>query len=391
MMNFNKKRFRIAELMALFFVDSQTDKEEKELEIWIQERENNRELKERLLKKETYEKNLAIHKKFSVDEAWAKIEPQLDKKTIRLTPWRSALKYAAIILIFSSLGYYFWTPNAVEKLSGVNQEIVAGTTGAKLTLGDGRVIGILKDKPVSLIETNGATIIANADAIDYSKQKPQGGYEVINTIETPKGMEYTLILSDGTKVSMNAGSQLEFPVQFKGDNRVVRLSGEAYFEVTKDKEHPFIVKSKDVEIEVLGTSFNFRSYKNETKVSTTLIEGSVKVTAGGKFRLIRPGEQALFSRTDGNLAVNIVDAEFYTSWKSGKFLFRNERLEDVLKSLSKWYTFDYHFEDEQAKSVLIGASLDRYENMNPIINLLKSTKLVNIKQVNNTIYISSIK
>ena len=270
-------------------------------------------------------------------------------------------------------------------------QISAGTTGARLILGDGSTVDIIKDRTIELEEADGTTIVTDSAGIDYSAITAKDTAEIRNIVQTLTGMEYTLTLSDGTKVFLNAETKLKFPTIFKGDQRVVELEGEAYFEVRKDEAHPFIVKTVSMNVRVLGTSFNVRSYVNEHDVTATLVEGKVAVSDGEVEKMLVPGEQAVYIKETGKMEVKEVDVSLYTAWHSGKFIFRNETLEDMMIYLSRWYGFKYRFIDDQAKRVQLGARLDRYDNMNPIVEMLRKTGLVNVTQVDDMLYISSAK
>lgn len=210
---------------------------------------------------------------------------------------------------------------------------------------------------------------------------------VYNQMETLTGMEYTLTLSDGTRVYLNAESRLKYPVVFRGTERVVELSGEAYFKVSKDALRPFVVKMNGVNVRVLGTSFNVRSYADEGQVVTTLVEGKVKVNDQD----IVAGEQAVYSKNDGKTTVRQVEVEQYVAWQEGTFVFRNERLENVMKTLGRWYGVEFHFIDERAKEIRIGARFGRYDDMQPIVDMIKKTNLVEVLQTNRCLYISEKK
>ena len=300
------------------------------------------------------------------------------------------MRYAAVVLVLLSAGvYYWWNSEEVREEVPVLYQIAAGTTGARLTLGDGSVVDVLKDRAVELKEVDGTKIVTDSIGIDYSTQETVDTAEVMNTVQTLTGMEYMLTLSDGTRVFLNAETKLKFPTKFRKEERVVVLEGEAYFEVRKDATHPFIVKANDVDVKVLGTSFNLRSYSDENSIATTLVSGKVAVSAGENSEEIVPGEQAVYMKETGKMEVKPIDVTLYTAWHTGKFIFRNETLEEMMSYLSRWYGVKYRFIDEGAKKLQIGARLDRYNNMNPIIEMLKKTGLVNITQVDNMLYISS--
>ena len=390
-MKLTNKHFRIAEIMAAFFTGSQTEQDERDFEEWTKESDRHRAFVDRLLNPEEYEENRRALDKFQVEEAWSKMDKKIgDTKVRKLPSWKWGVKYAAVVLVLLSAGvYYWWNSEEVREEVPVLYQIAAGTTGARLTLGDGSVVDVLKDRAVELKEVDGTKIVTDSIGIDYSTQETVDTAEVMNTVQTLTGMEYMLTLSDGTRVFLNAETKLKFPTKFRKEERVVVLEGEAYFEVRKDATHPFIVKANDVDVKVLGTSFNLRSYSDENSIATTLVSGKVAVYAGENSEEIVPGEQAVYMKETGKMEVKPIDVTLYTAWHTGKFIFRNETLEEMMSYLSRWYGVKYRFIDEGAKKLQIGARLDRYNNMNPIIEMLKKTGLVNITQVDNMLYISS--
>lgn len=390
-MKLTNKHFRIAEIMAAFFTGSQTEQDERDFEEWTKESDRHRAFVDRLLNPEEYEENRRALDKFQVEEAWSKMDKKIgDTKVRKLPSWKWGVRYAAVVLVLLSAGvYYWWNSEEVREEVPVLYQIAAGTTGARLTLGDGSVVDVLKDRAVELKEVDGTKIVTDSIGIDYSTQETVDTAEVMNTVQTLTGMEYMLTLSDGTRVFLNAETKLKFPTKFRKEERVVVLEGEAYFEVRKDATHPFIVKANDVDVKVLGTSFNLRSYSDENSIATTLVSGKVAVYAGENSEEIVPGEQAVYMKETGKMEVKPIDVTLYTAWHTGKFIFRNETLEEMMSYLSRWYGVKYRFIDEGAKKLQIGARLERYNNMNPIIEMLKKTGLVNITQVDNMLYISS--
>ena len=390
-MKLTNKHFRIAEIMAAFFTGSQTEQDERDFEEWTKESDRHRAFVDRLLNPEEYEENRRALDKFQVEEAWSKMDKKIgDTKVRKLPSWKWGVRYAAVVLVLLSAGvYYWWNSEEVREEVPVLYQIAAGTTGARLTLGDGSGVDVLKDRAVELKEVDGTKIVTDSIGIDYSTQETVDTAEVMNTVQTLTGMEYMLTLSDGTRVFLNAETKLKFPTKFRKEERVVVLEGEAYFEVRKDATHPFIVKANDVDVKVLGTSFNLRSYSDENSIATTLVSGKVAVYAGENSEEIVPGEQAVYMKETGKMEVKPIDVTLYTAWHTGKFIFRNETLEEMMSYLSRWYGVKYRFIDEGAKKLQIGARLDRYNDMNPIIEMLKKTGLVNITQVDNMLYISS--
>ena len=269
------------------------------------------------------------------------------------------------------------------------QEILPGGNRAIILLADGEKVDVEWLADSSRYKVDGVEVTTEEGKIRYmGKSNTKVEY---NTIMIPRGGEYQVELSDGTKVWLNAETQLRIPTTFVGTERRVFLKGEAYFDVSKDAARPFIVEVNSLEVRVLGTAFNLRSYDDEGLVVTTLVEGKVEVAADEVVRTITPGMQVVYEKENGDMKVQKVDVLLYTAWQSGKFIFKNERLEDIMIYLSKWYGFNYRFIDNHAKEVRIGARLDRYDNMEPIIEMLKRTGLVNITQMDKMFYISSAK
>lgn len=366
-----------------------TEEEREDVEKWEKEKTGRKELVEDLLDQEKFRENEMALNKFPVREAWARMEKRLRGTRRR---WRLVLEwgtYAAVFAVLLGAGYFLFRERPLEvKVTKVAAPVFhSGVQGARLTLGNGRVVEVTRDNQFQLAEMDGTLIRKDSLGVAYNPDASTGDTLVYNRMETLTGMEYTLSLADGTLVYLNAETSLRYPVVFREGERVVELEGEAYFEVAKDEMRPFIVRMNGSEIKVTGTSFNARAYGNEDEVVTTLVEGRVEVNG----RKIVPGEQARCEVNTGNLTVKTVDVNRFIAWKEGYFVFRNERLEDVMKTLARWYGVEYHFLDEQSKNVRIGARFGRYDDMTPIIEMLRQTELVNVLQTNCSLYISQKK
>ncbi|MFV0323386.1 MAG: FecR family protein [Bacteroides xylanisolvens] len=383
-MNSFKEKFKIAKILASLFTHSSTPEEEKNYHAWLDENPEHQKIADRILNKETYEKNSRSIKSFSSQKAWEKVYPLLGGNQSGIVfSWKRSLKYAALILLLiipASFLIYNWTVG--EQIG----EITPGTRGGEITLSNGNTLRIPDG-----VFPEGATevFVIDSKGINYQTpaNKPQVK-EIKNTLRTLHGMECHIVLSDGTKVHLNAESQLTYPICFSSKERIVQVEGEAYFDVAPDKEHPFIVKTSHASIQVTGTSFNVRAYADEEIESTTLISGSVKINSGNEVFELIPNQHYTYNKKTNTNTVTNVNTELYTSWESGSFIFLNVPLENVMSYLSKWYGFKYTFEDETAKQVRIGASLNRYENMNPIIDMITELNLVNIKQREGILHIS---
>ena len=221
----------------------------------------------------------------------------------------------------------------------------------------------------------------NYQLVQKIKQKKK---DIYNKVETPHGGEYALLLSDGTKVHLNAMSSLRFPVTFDKGVREVKLQGEAFFEVSKTGQ-PFIVNINGMQVEVLGTTFNISAYPHE-EYQTTLVNGSVKInTESGESRILKPSQQASFTPGNNSIQVRTVDTEFYTSWVKGKIHFKDQRLEDIMKTLSRWYDMKVIYADEKTKNIRFGCNVNRYAEITPFVQLLEQTEKVHVKIKDNTI------
>ena len=408
-MGLSKKHFEMAEILAAFFIDAPTERDKMDYEEWEKERESNRDLAKHVLDLDNYIRFEHIVSRFDQQEGWkvfkdyltqnvgtvtrknSKFVTQETSSERRLYRFRYLARYAAVGIILIACGIFYRINQPVEeKREAVfAYQIEAGTTGARLTMADGKVVNIVKDQTFLLKEADGTTIVTDSAGIDYVAHELKGKTEVRNTIRTLTGMEYTLTLSDGTKIYLNAESEINFPVSFKGAQRMVELSGEAYFEVAKDAAHPFVVKTRDLSVKVLGTSFNLRAYENEREVTTTLAEGKVQVFDGRKFENITPGEQVVYEKATTGMQVRQVDVSRYTAWRDGKFIFRNERLEDIMMYLARWYNIQYKFMDDKVKDMRIGAKLNRYNDMNPIIKMLETNAEMSVVLIDSVYYISS--
>ena len=376
-MNSFKEKFKIAKILASLFTHSSTPEEEKNYRAWLDENPEHQKIADRILNKETYEENSRLIKSFSSQKAWEKVYPLLGgNQSGTVFSWKKSLKYAALILLLlvpASYFIYHWISE--ETIS----DITPGTLGGELILSDGKSFNLSDN---NLPENAVRAFVIDSKGINYQipANKPQVK-EIQNTLRTLQGMECLITLSDGTRVHLNAETRLTYPVCFSSKERIVQIEGEAYFDVAPDKEHPFIVKTSHTSIRVTGTSFNVRAYADEDTESTTLISGNEE------FELV-PNQHYTYNKNTGTNTVANVNTDLYTSWESGSFIFLNVPLENVMSYLSKWYGFQYSFEDEAAKQVRIGAYLNRYANMNPIIDMITELNLVNIKQREGILHIS---
>lgn len=206
-----------------------------------------------------------------------------------------------------------------------------------------------------------------------------------NLIETPRAGQYQINLPDGTKVWLNAASSLRYPSRFSGSKRIVALTGEGYFEVAKNKQHPFVVKTDRQEVQVLGTHFNINSYTDESSTNTTLVEGSVRVTTlDGKNRLLKPGEQSQLKGDE--IEVSDVDTENVLSWKNGDFVFKGDDFKSIMRKISRWYDVEVIYQGD-FDDLKFGGYISRTKNISSVLSIMESTGKVhfNIKDKRITV------
>ncbi|WP_140939628.1 FecR family protein [Sphingobacterium lumbrici] len=300
---------------------------------------------------------------------------QHSRPKVRKIRW---IRYAAAILIFLSVGIsiYWYRHNAgnsqsTQFTSLYGDDVLPGTNRATITLADGSSYELSEAK-------EGVQI--HEDGIQYEDGSTvASGLDVAHaTISTPNGGQYRLTLPDGTKVWVNAASSLTYPTKFNTAERKVELTGEAYFEVHKDTERPFIVHTKGQTIEVLGTRFNVNAYVNETATRTTLVEGSVAVqTTNGIQKLLKPNQQAI--QHDGEMYIIPVEPEEYIAWTKGEIVLSNAELPTILRQLERWY--DVSFDEIPAslgRKTVFGV-LDRNLPLNDVLNSLEKNYKLKFK------------
>ena len=298
--------------------------------------------------------------------------------------WRMVVAASLIIVAGVLLFYYIQPATKKDAFASKQTNIPAnqspvkpGKDRATLTLSDGRVID-LDSSGAGLLAQQGNTSIINKDGkIIYDPNKKGSGETIYNTISTPRGGQYQLVLPDGSKVWLNATSSIKFPVAFTGNSRRVELTGEAYFEVTKNPARPFKVivppqpgRHEGAEVEVLGTHFNIMAYGEEEKIATTLLEGSVKVmnqAAKKQSAILKPGEQVSLSHLSELSQPMSVETEEVVSWKNGKFYFNNSDIKVIMRQIARWYDMDVEYRNIPSETQL-GGVVSRKEDLRQLLN-----------------------
>lgn len=390
----DKKSYILASKIAKTLLNVASAKEKADVTDWANENSSNKECINNL-KDSTSIKNLHDSKiEAESEQAWKEIQFKLinyqrprrriyvNKQNNNARIDSALYKYVAVTLIAFLLGLSLYkitnTSNNIN-INSVNE-------GAYMVLANGELID-LKSKDACKSKDY---IINNNDSLNtvyynFANNKSAVNSNRYNVIKTEKGNSYSIYLPDNTLAHLSSGSMLKFPEQFDKNTRVVEISGEVFFEVSHG--NPFIVKTADVEIQVLGTTFNVCAYEDSEVITATLVQGAIKMKKGDYEVLLKPNQKAIAIRNTDKIDVQQVDAEQESAWINGNFSFRNERLEDVLKSLRRWYDFNYVFLDADCEDIPLGLNLERNVEFSKIVEILTRAELFDIKVSGNKIII----
>ncbi|MGN7821424.1 FecR domain-containing protein [Chitinophaga sp. 22536] len=307
---------------------------------------------------------------------------------IVLLPWwkRKRTLAAGVALLLAATGYALWQQTAFRKqsLMAAATIIPAGSSRATLQLADGTTIELDSTGAAGAIKPSHVLKIA-AGLLQYDPQQ-QTANTVFNTLSTPRGGQYRLLLQDGTRVWLNAASSVRFPVAFNGNARTVEISGEAYFEVAPQVNKPFIVKAGNMQVNVLGTHFTVSAYPDENQVRTTLATGKVAVTAGNNTLQLSPGQQSVLPKGSDAFTLRTVDTEQEMAWKDGRFIF-NGNIRDIMPQLERWYDIQVEYEGNISNQAFIG-DISRNENLSEVLKILELTGNIHFRSVNRKIIVS---
>lgn len=387
-----KKNFYIAELISRYLSGSLSLDEELELKQWRESAFENEELFRHICDTENMVEYYWNQNRFDKKKAWIQLEHKLGSIR-RRNIFLKLSKYAAVLIVPVIIALSVYVVNSESDKDDVAEQamvpelqILPGEKKATLTLGSGEMIDLKSNSNAKLEEKDGTAITIDEDALNYQSVNDDASTEkeIYNRIDVPLGGEYSLTLSDGTKVYLNAMSSLQFPVRFIKEQRIVILEGEGYFEVAKN-EKPFITKVGKIDVEVLGTTFNVSAYDGELH-HATLVEGSLRVsTSSGSACVLKPSEQAYMKSDSDNLDVRKVDVMQYISWVNGKIFFKDARLEEIMNSLSRWYDVDVSYKNPSIKNLRFGCNVNRYEEIEPFLELLEKTGKINVEVNGKTI------
>lgn len=391
-MDNNYEAYQYAVLIVKHLRGELSAAEELRLRDWIQAKPENAALLQQLQNEGIVKAELDFLASINTREAWQNIMLRTKKEsfTHKVYSIIQKWKYAAAILVMLTVAGIFYktsrpvlqqAPVLAAKKSKYKNDIPPGTDKARLTLTDGSVVVMDGHTSGTVKSYTGLKITSDHGLVSYkmlasNTSRPSAQY---NVITTPAGCKYKITLPDGSMVWLNSASSLKFPIVFNDLERRVYLTGEAYFEVAKNKYKPFKVYSNNTVVRVLGTHFNVSAYSNEEAIKVTLLEGSVKISRGTQSKLIVPGQQAsvnqdaaLVNVPESKIQVQATDVNESVAWKNDQFLFDSENAESVLKKIARWYNVEVEYRDGIPQTHFSG-SISRNNNLSQILNMLELT------------------
>lgn len=383
-----EKISHIASLIVGDMQDKLTSDQRQELNTWLQENGDNYLLYEELMDEEKLGNDLNELHKYDPARAYEKVTQKIfpEKTTGKRVFFKIWWYTAAALLLLVAGGIAYFTLNKPTKTIVPQSTIIAqkkapgtqpDTKKAVLILADGTNL-TLNEIVNGDIALQGHVIIhknKNGE-LEYKPTEASASIAGSNTLRTPRGGEYEVVLEDGTKIWLNSASTLQFPVQFNTNERRVVLTGEAYFEVAKaidpktNNKKSFIVSVDNMEVQAIGTAFNISAYKEDDRSQTTVVEGLVKVTRNNKFSMLKPGKKLIA----GDSAITIEDADIKQeiAWKNGEFVFRNTSLKMVMNELARWYDMDVQYAPG-VPSLHFSGEVQRESDITKVLDMLEYT------------------
>ena len=304
-----------------------------------------------------------------------------DRKSRRMT-LRWSIAASIILLVGLFVGRTISGVRDIHEEQELAKSVMQpGTSKAILMMADGKEGVLGQGQNLNILLNERVRVATSSQGIVYEERGKGMVTEEYNKLTTPIGGEYSLVLSDGTKVFLNADSELKYPVEFSDGKRIVDLKGEAYFEVHKDSLRPFIVRMNGAEVTVLGTSFNVNTYGDDGQIYTTLVNGSVRVSSmkNKQEEILKPGMQSVMNVQSGLLTVRKVDVEPYVAWREGRFVFRAMTLDLIMRQLQRWYDFEVFYQNSELKDYEFRGVIKRDMDLDKVLSVIKATTNVDFE------------
>lgn len=358
--------YHIAELIGKYLRNQLSEQEETELQDWLDGDEQHRVLLDSFRNTAVVQGDIDFIGGVDVDAAWARIRKQNNglrrRRALRYMGYAASVALIACSWLWFSKSHDQETSQITEAGNIFHNDVQPGGNKARLILSDGHTLD-LRAYTDELQEKDGTQIVGREGALTYAGSDNRDEHLIYNTLVIPKAGTYQLTLSDGSKIWLNAMSELRFPVHFGDKERVVQLKGEAYFEIAHDASRPFKVEVDGTQVEVLGTHFNINSY---TQVTATLLQGAISISnPSGAERLI-PGQEA---RVGERITLHNANIEKTIAWKNGDFYFKSDDIREIMEQLSRWYDVSVHFENELPLKKFSG-NIQRSVNLSEVLEML---------------------
>lgn len=363
-----KNDITIIRLILGHWAGKLSEPEKKELDNWLAQSEKHRVYFQKWCNDERQNELLSKIGCYAPGEGWQQV---VRKRNMRRNRRWWLVAAASVAILFGGLAVYRYSKIPVSlPLASEETSIYPGKRMARLITPSGEAVLLdtlrQTDTQQMKLHNDQGRVVIQAACGDANGDQP-----VYHCLEVPRGGEFSFLLPDSTTVFLNAESRLRFPDRFvPGSERIVYLSGEAYFDVKRDPRSPFLVCLEHSAVKVTGTSFNVKAYPDDTNEATTLISGTVSMGIGTteQWIVLKPGEQGYYDATRKTLLQQTVDVNYYTAWKDGVFAFYRQPLEEVMKTLGRWYLFDTHYQNEALKSILYTGKIYRHASIREVLH-----------------------
>ena len=381
---------RLKKIIVKDILGSASGEERRLLDEWRNQSEEHQRLYEKLVSGSFLEKAVSDNNKALRRREWKRLEARIVRRrgrSVRLIRFRVVAAVCILALGIGAVG--LWSNSRQDRGgSPLAGSIRVGSPKAIVELAGGQQFLFNKDTTLRL-EAQGIQLVSSRDTLDIIQPVIAGERgEEYNVVRIPHGGEYITRLPDGSVVHLNAGSELKVPVYFGTESREVWLRGEGFFEVVHRENLIFTVHTDKADISVLGTEFDVRAYTDEKEVVTTLVQGAVGVSSGRTYDRLKPGEQARIAGK-GDVRVAEVDIYPFISWKNGRMVFENERLEKIMAELQRWYDFELFYADPDVKEMHFTIDILKYEEISKVLNLMERMNKVKFTQKGRTVVVNS--
>lgn len=381
---------RLRYLIEQYANDRSTPEEVKELFAWIESNENKELLKAEIEGLWRSQNDPDVQYQVDWETVFAGIKQgqqgqQVQQGVVR-PMWRKIAAAAVLVGILVSAAVWFSRDHSEQgqlTVDAARDVLAPDVNRATITLSDGTTV-YLDSVFNGQVALQGDVAIMKLDSgqIDYRQTASMGEQGTgFNTLRNPRGSRVIqMMLNDGTRIWLNAGSSVTYPVRFVGNERNVVLSGEAFFNVAHDESKPFTVTKNETTVEVIGTEFNVNAYDDDDEIKVTLIGGAVRVNSRNSSEVLAPGQQAIVSRQNGLSIRESVNMDAVLAWVNGRFIFDGENIQGIMRQLARWYNVDVKYEGDVTGERFVGVfSRSRNQNISAILDMFKKTKTVNFE------------